>query len=296
MAWKRGNRLRLVQQAGMDSRVARVLEDIKHSLGLATVGSMYGALAAYPEFLETSWRAIKPSVHTVKFLACAGRLRAGAFTRVHSYLRVPDLRGSVTPSTSLDELVSVVDIFHQTDSILLILCAFQLQALDGPAGMGAPSPAPQSVPTPPTLQLDTPEQFVSPLVKRTLSDIRRTFQAPFDSVECVAFGRWPEFLVSYWRALRPVVTSPLFHHCQRGIREDAWQLARELPGPVEELTSTQLLETMSEEDVASIVRITEFFFDHLSALVLCVAFAKIAAEGGTRYLRESPPASISRVA
>ena len=93
--------------------------------------------------------------------------------------------------------------------------------------------------------------------------------------------RWPDFLAAYWQVMKPVVQSPLYSECQWALRDTTWEMTRELPARIE-LSCEQLTDAgMSDDDVATCVKITELFVKHLSGMVLNIAAAKIGLEGGT---------------
>jgi hypothetical protein len=102
-------------------------------------------------------------------------------------------------------------------------------------------------------------------------------------------ARFPAFLDLYWDLLKRLLQSPVYQESQYGIQEAAWNLARELPGPVE-LSIEQLLDSgMKQEDIGSVARILDLFVKNLSGLLMNVAVAKIALEGGN--IAERKPAA-----
>jgi hypothetical protein len=104
-----------------------------------------------------------------------------------------------------------------------------------------------------------------------------------------AFARWPDFLHFYWNALKPVVLSPLYGENRHAMRESALSLASELP-EAPQLSVEQMQEGgLTDEDIGAAIHITEEFLDVLSGLVLNIAFAKIALEGGNQVKAQNWP-------
>ena len=110
--------------------------------------------------------------------------------------------------------------------------------------------------------------------------MKRDLGMPVVISDLRALACWPDFLRAYWGLLHPLLLSPLYQECQFGIAETAWTLARELPGPFE-LTTAQMTEAgMKEDDITSIVRLTQAFSQGFCAALLNIALAKVGFEGG----------------
>ena len=265
--------------------VAEIYLDIRHRLGLPLVPLVYQIYAAYPLFLELHWNAMRPLVETEDFFRLADRVRADGYTRAHSYFRLPDLCERVEDlrfsTGARQELTATVELLHYKNSLLLLLMAAQLQAFDHVVGREAPaepaSARPESGPTP---VLVDEERAPAPM-RRIFEDLKRTSDVPFVIPDYRALARWPDFLSAYWQVMKPVVQSPLYSECQWALRDTCWEMTRELPAKLE-LTCEQLTDRgMSDDDVATCVKITELFVKHLSGMVLNMAAAKIGLEGGT---------------
>lgn len=288
MPWKQGNRLPVVAESAANESTRRVYGEVKQALGEPTLSLFYSALGAYPEFLQMHWRLFGPLARSQELLAMAGRLRADAYTRAHGYLRIPDLRSRLQELTSSEtapqELTAKLEMYHCREAALLLLFSAQMQALDGPVGRNfQPTPA-----EPPEFAHEMPiAEAENESVRRICREIRRGLQLPYLNSEYQALARWPEFLSAYWDVLKDLVQSPLYRECHYGVRETAWVLARELPGPIE-MSLDQLTEAaMTQADVASVGRILELFVKNLSGLGLNMAIAKISLEGGNQQMKEA---------
>ncbi len=292
--------MRIVPEAAADDPTGRIFSEIKQALGLPLVRLFYPALAVYPQFLQLHWKMVKPVVASGEFFACADRLRADAYTRVHNYLRVPDLCVGLEPSRfsagARQELTNAVELFHYKNPLLLLLFSAQVQALEGPVGEAKPDIRPPVHPVYRDRPVVVEEENAAAPVRHRYEEIRRVLELPYVNSEYEAMARFPDFLHAYWELLKSLLQSPLYQECQYGVQESAWSLTRELPGPLE-LPVEQLLDAgMKQEDIASVARILELFVKNLSSLLMNVAIAKIALEGGNLTEPAEPKPSSERVA
>ena len=289
MPWRKGNKLKVVREEEAQGRVAEIFREVKEALGVPHVNVIFQAYAAYPEFLERLWEAAHPLVQSREFFELADRIGAEAYTRMHNYFPIPDLCAEMTArglsAAARQELTGTVELFHYNNPPLLLLAAAQLQAFEMRVGRaGQPTP-PAEHPVFPEKPVLVEEQQAPPPTRRIYDDIRRTFGLPMVNTDYRAFARWPDFLEVYWTALKAISQSPVYQESQQGVRESAWNLAAELPVPLD-LSAAKLIDDgLSDEQVSDVFRITELFVRALSGLVLNVAVAKIGLEGGTRRAR-----------
>ncbi|MGI9103604.1 MAG: halocarboxylic acid dehydrogenase DehI family protein [Terriglobales bacterium] len=282
MAWKKGNRLRMVTEQEADAPTRCIYSEIKQGLSTPALHDFYPALAAYPQFLRLHWNLMRPVVTSRQFHGCAERLRADAYTRAHNYLRIPDLTARLPePDSSLPQLREAIEVFHHKDSLLLLLFSMQIQAMEAPVGKqihdaGAASKPPAEAPAL-VAESDAPAS-----VRHTYEEIRRVLELPYVNAEYQAMARFPEYLNGYWELLKSLLQSPLYQEGLFAIQESAWELARELPGPLELSVDQLIAEGMQEQEIASIARILELFVKNLSGLVMNIAIAKISIEGGNQ--------------
>jgi hypothetical protein len=298
--WKKGNRLRIVPEEAADAATRQVFSEIRQALGIPMLREFFPALAVYPQFLQLHWKMMRPVVQSREFFACAERLRADAYTRAHNYLRIPDLCARLEESRfsagARQELTGTMELFHYRNPLLLLLFCAQMQALEGPVGEPRePTPAPVH-PDFRECPVLVQEENASSAVRHTYEEIRRVLELPYVNAEYEAMARFPDFLKLYWELIKGLLQSPLYRECQYGMGDTAWNLARELPGPIE-LSLEQLTEAgMKQEEIASVARILELFVKNLSGLLMNVAVAKIALEGGNEPTRAPAEAGSERVA
>jgi hypothetical protein len=291
MTWKKGNRLPMVSEAQAQGRTREIYAEIREALGLAHVNLLFQAYGGYPEFLDVFWRTFKPIIASGQFFEVGERLRAYAYTDMHNYFEVPDLCLEMTglkfSEGAREELTEVTDMFLYTDPLMLLITVTLIQALEGPVGAAVEAKrAEHPVFTRRPVMVD--EEAAPNIIKQIYEDMKRTIDMPVVNSDFRALARWPDFLRALWNTLKPMLDSPVYQQALNGLRETAWGLSRELPGPVELSASTLQEAGVDEEEISSIVRITELFVRGLSKMTLNVAVAKIGLEGGNKVKAAAP--------
>ena len=231
---------------------------------------------------------MRPIVQSQAFFSCANRLRADAYTRVHSYFQVPNLKSEVTRQQFIpgagEELRECINFFCHSIPMSLQLASLLSESFEGAAG----SPdIPRTAAAKPQLRCSielVDEESAAPAVKSVYADIRTATNAEVTHTVYQAFARWPGFLHSYWSSIKPIAVSELFQYCQSSMREDALAMVSELPGPVE-FNSSDLVEMgMNQSEAGSLIRVTNMFALSLAGSLLNVSIARIAVEGGNLRL------------
>jgi hypothetical protein len=301
MTWKKGNRLPLLSEAEAGGRTREIYAEIREALGLPHVNVVFQVYGGYPEFLAAFWQMFKPIATSSKFFVLGERLRAFAYTCMHNYFEVPDLCKEMTAINfsegAREELTEVADLFLYSDPLMLLTTVTLIQALEGPVGTAQEvTPPEHPVFTRRPVMVD--EDGAPAFTKKIYEEMKHTTDLPLVNSEFRAFARWPDFLKTLWETTKGMIDSPVHQQALNEVRETAWGLARELPGPVE-LSSATLQEAgVEEEEISSIVRITETFVRGLSRMTLNVAVAKIGLEGGNRIsaapLSEKPKEQVAR--
>lgn len=284
-SWKRGQIVSLVPLSQATGRVLEIYCDMQQVFGVPHIGSFFQFLGAHPRFLGHFWGTVRPIVQSQAFFSCAQRLRADAYTRVHSYFQVPNLKSEVArqqfiPGAS-EELKECIDFFCYSVPISLLLASFLSESFEGTAGSdeiprtAAPAPKPRR-----SLAI-VDEESADPIVKSVYADIRLATNAEVTHTVYQALAHWPGFLQSYWNSVKPIVVSELFQYCQSSMREDAQTFVPELPGPVE-FNSSDLAELgMNQSEAGTLIRVTNMFALSLAASLLNVTIARISIEGGS---------------
>jgi hypothetical protein len=283
MAWKK-RKLRLVPESEADNATSEIYAEIKHALGIPYINPMFQAYAAYPAYFRLLWQTLTPALETREFFSTAERIAAESYTRVHNYLNVPDLSRKVeemdfSPGAQ-EELKDVIDLYLYNNSVLLLICASQMQAFENPAASARPATEPAEHPSHPERPILVDERNAPPETRKIYDDIKKTMGTPFLNTSYINFGRWPDFLRVYWETIKPVILTPLYEQNRAAIQTSALALAAELPRPLS-LSPAQTEEAgVSAADLNEVIQVTEFFSELLSKQLLNIAFAKIGLEGG----------------
>lgn len=288
MPWKRGQRLRLVPPKEACIEAAEIYSQMQSALGLPFVDKLHQAYAVFPEFLKAHWERAQKIVASEAFFQCADRLGADAYTRVHSYLKVPDIRSELVAAKfsegAQQEVRDCIELFHRSSTYSLLLCSWQKRAFEGPVGSEEIDKEAAEPVEPARMPMIIRDDAMSATTKKTLEEIRKGVSSPALDIFYVAMARWPDLLCDFWKRMQVEMQSPMFDHCKQTILEHAEELCEELPGPME-LTTVQLLDVLDEGEIGSMVRITDAFEKSLSALVLNVAWTRIGIEGGNTGLK-----------
>jgi hypothetical protein len=144
MRWKRGSRLRLVSETEAPRETRVIFDEVRHSLGLPAVPTLYQAYAAFPGFLPVHWQAFRPVVQSRQFFTLGARLAAESYTRAHNYFDIRSLTACDLHFESSPKLpvAQVLDYYQYLDPLLLLVSASQMQAFEGMVGhRGSPETA-----------------------------------------------------------------------------------------------------------------------------------------------------------
>ncbi len=285
MSWKKGQAVRLLPLSEATGSVLDIYRDVQCVFGVPHISSFFQFLGTHPRFLESFWTAVRPIVQSQAFFACAHRLRADSYARVREHFEVPDLKSEVTRLNfslgAREELKDVINFFCYAVPVSLMLSALLDASFDGAAGNPAVplTPAPRPKPHGRIVLVD--EDSSGPVVKSIFADIRTATNADVVHTVYRAFARWPDFLQSYWTAVKPITVSELFQQNENSLREDARQIVKELPGPIQFSSSDLAKMGLNEADADSLTRISDMFVHSLSAAMLNVSVARISMEGGS---------------
>lgn len=285
MEW-RHHKFHLVAEGQADESIREIYAEAKQLLSLPFVPLLFEALASYPTFLERFWQAAKPMIRTEEFFSAAERLGAEAYTRIHNYFNVPDLRVRIaelqfSPGAQ-NELWGAVELYFYGYPVLLLLSASLDQTFENPVHAPHDGTFPAQPPAHPGRPILVPEDVAPPSTRRIYEEIRQRLGTPFLETAYASFGRWPEFLQTFWTMLKPLMETPVYEQHRMALHDSALTLAASLPVPLqvplEEMDEHQL----SNRELQELAQLAELFVRLQSAQVLNMAFAKIGLEGGTR--------------
>ena len=280
----------MVGENETNGRTQQIYQEIKQTLGVPHVNSLFQAFAVYPKFLDLFWRAMRPALETQQFFRLGDRLRAAAYTCVHNYFPLPDLCATIrAQDQEIQQQVSeTVEVFHYLDPLLLLLAVTQMAAFERPVGQTGRESAPAEHPTFAHRAVLLEEEIAPPRIKAVYEDMKPILGGPALNTAYLAFAHFPVFLESYWKVLKPITPSALYTLSHAGVRETAWSLVGEFPAPVE-LTTGRLSEAgLADREITALARISELFIEGLSRRIVNVAVAKICLEGGNSQMQVPP--------
>lgn len=284
MGWKKGQAVVLLPFSEATGPVLEIYRDVQHVFGVPHISSFFQYLGTNPRFLDSFWSAIRPIAQSEAFFANAHRLRTGAYTSVQTNFTVPDLKPELARQQfslgACQELKDCINFFCHSVPMTLLLAAYLFETFYGRAGRPDIPRTPAPLPKTHRRICMVEEDTALPAVKDIFADIRLATGAGVVHTVYRAFARWPDFLQSYWMAVKPITVSEPFHHCESALREEARQLVNELPGPVEFNASALAGLEMSPTEAHTLVDITGMFVHSLTAALLNVSVARIALEGG----------------
>ena len=294
MRWKRGQRLKLVSETEAPTRARGILREVREGLGVPAVPKLYEAYAAFPDFLEIHWDAFRPAIQSRQFFFIGARLAAESYTRAHNYFEVRAIsrrEASSQVATALS-ISQVLDYYQYLDPLLLLIAAAQMQAFEGPIGQplrSEPATHVEFAAAPPTLC----DGNASAELQRSWCERKRLLELAFVSDEHRALACWPEFYVEYWAALKELLQSPVYADCQYRLADSALNMAGELPVRID--TGVPQLQDagLNNEQITSVMRITEAFMQALTGLVLDITFARIGVEKDAEHGPPKQPATRS---
>jgi hypothetical protein len=296
MGWKKGHAVQLLPFSQATGHVLEVYRDVQQVFGVPHVSSFFQYLGTQPRFLDRYWTVMRPIVGTEAFFSCAQSLRADAYARVRAHFEIPDLKTEVSrqqfSSGACEELRDCINFFCHSVPMSLLLSATLSQAFAGTAGGESVPLIPATAHKHQRRIVMVEEDSASPAVKAIFADIRETTGADVVHTVYRAFARWPDFLKSYWDAIKPLTVSELFHSSESALRDDAIQQTKGVPGPIQFSAADLAALGMNEGEAGSLVGVIDMFVHSLSAALMNVSIARIAIEGGNLHGADAQPEAV----
>jgi len=87
-----------VAESEADGKVKAVFDEIRNTLGVSTVGSLFEELAVYPWYLQLAWRNLKPNASTAYFHRIARELEEMALKSAGGRRRRLDDSADISPA------------------------------------------------------------------------------------------------------------------------------------------------------------------------------------------------------
>lgn len=213
-----------VMPADAEPRVREIYDDIQTVLRVPFVNTLFRVMANDAEYLDRSWRYLRPIANSRSFEAATSKLRMTTRSRLH-------IRAARSDWSSLGDLDRAGAFTESIDYVLpkLMLIAMALDGVpaaeewDGggeiPAGVAQGA---EKVPMVP------PKEEVQNL-SRVFDDIRGHHGHPQVATYYRALGQWPDLLNRIWTDLRDHIGSEAYLDARSDLIEKAQALARTLP-------------------------------------------------------------------
>ena len=224
----------------VDERVREAYRDIKASLRVPVVPSLFQAYASVPRFLDYTWRRLRPNVFSKPFVDRAAALGQSTERSVAAWPiadHLSELRAHNVGESDVARIREISAMLVDMDPKTIIIAAAVRLAMGGTlvggGGTGAPQPgsdAERLAQDYRGLSLAVIEERDAPLRVRALyEELKKTTAAPFVSGEFRAMGAFPDWLEVWWRDMKACVQSPRFATLRREVEDAASDAARRMP-------------------------------------------------------------------
>lgn len=256
-----------------DERVKEAFRDIKESLRVSFVESLFQAYAANAKFLDYVWRRLRPSMLAPPLVASAKRIADDADRAVASW-PVSDHTAALLArnynESELRKLRETVELFRDTSpKVLIVACALRA-ALGGEpvGGAGIPFAAAhverdKLVRDHRGIRVALADEREAPLRVRTAFDeMQRAGEAAHIPIFYRALGAYPDWLEVFWSDAKAIPAER--RRAARATVERAADQARQLPYPL----------VIDPASYADMVPINDAFCAILPNVIVDVAYAR----------------------
>ncbi|MBI2843336.1 MAG: hypothetical protein HYX78_08045 [Armatimonadetes bacterium] len=233
-------RIELLSEGHSRGRVREIYQEIEHEFAVPLVGSMFRALAAYSDVLDSVWSQFKSNVGTQVFIDFSSRIRSNADAMAADTFELDDLyawmQGHECDKEDIRRIRYVLEMFHYLNPKLLLTAAavdVAVNRIQSPnVSRRRPSPSRTQEPEFPTrapqVMLDqAPDQ-----VKEVYFDVLDLMGIPIVPDDFQALGNWQNFIRRTWNDLKPVMRSTTYLEESQRLSRMAVELAQELPHAV----------------------------------------------------------------
>lgn len=269
-------------------KVKQIFDEVKSVFRASTVNLVFRTLAVHPDYLELSWRQLRPNVQTLYFERQADEIRAVA-ARGMAHLGAP-------PRPN-EDASHVLRVFHYMDPKLLIAVAALRSATTGSLPVLRLLPTmekrqivfgtPSDMSPVPLLDAETDDDLVRSIFEEMITTLG---QLPDDYR---ALARWPEYLGWAWQSTRSVAHHPAYRKLLLSLRRQAEEAVLAFPFRVDCSPHTLRLCGISESEMDAVRDTLDKFYRLLLGLVADIAFLSVG-EGGDFGAEKSPFPVFSR--
>jgi hypothetical protein len=268
----------------VDERVREAYRDIKASLRVPVVSTLFQAYAVVPRFLDYTWRRLRPNVLAKPFVDHARAIGTQAENETASWAsgdHLSELRARNVGEGDIARSREIAAMLVDLDPKMLIIANAVRLAMNGVQIGGGGTGTHQFSGDDDRLARDyrglsvaTIEERDAPLRVRTVyEEIKTQFAAPFVSGEYRALGAFPDWLEIWWRDMKAASHAARFAAASRELEGAAIEAARKLPYALNLREEALARAEVSSDERARIARVNESFCRMLPGIVLGTALA-----------------------
>lgn len=223
-----GETVRDVPETEAQGKIKDIYEDIKATLRIPVVGSIFRVLALQPDYLQMAWRVLKPNARTVYFEERSDELRRQAVEAAYAVRDrpLPADPDAVRPVVSVPHY-ALAKLLLATSALRIASTGQQPKLLELPErekrqmATGVPADAASVVGDPHRAQVDGADEV--------FDDILNTLHLPALGNGIRGLGRWPDFLGSGWAAWKSSMQSAEYRHYRQSIYRTSEDAINSLP-------------------------------------------------------------------
>jgi hypothetical protein len=268
-----------------DDRVREAFRNVKASLRMPTVSSLFEAYATAPRFFDVVWRRLRPSLLAASFVERSLRIAVLAESGIASW-PVADhaalLHARNLSEGDLRRMRAIADLFRNVNPKLLIVALAVDGALAGGSVGGVGSPGPRHPGDSDdigydhrTLVMPAVEEGEAPLRVRTIfEDLKTVTGVPFVNSEYRTIASSPDWLEVWWRDCKPAIADPRYAALCRAILDEAGAAANELPYRLTLSPSLLAANDVDAAERARLAAVNKIFCDLLPGLIVNTAIAR----------------------
>jgi hypothetical protein len=279
-----------VSERSATSEIERVYHEIKQTLRVSGVPLNFRTFAGYGNILPLFWDELHANLQTRDFETSADHLRVRAAQSAAVLMPSRAQARIMLGESQRFQIQRALKLYHYMNPKILLLTSALRISLHGES-IGRSDAQSTSIPLiargiPRNMYAmefasDSPEDE---RIQEVFEGIKRALSLPAVFGEYRTLALWPEYLLSAWQRLKPLLRLSTYREASEEIRQLSVHLARELPLPVH--LSLRGIEAAGE-DPEQILRLVERFESLLPALILnnCLMLLDWLNE---QELKESP--------
>jgi hypothetical protein len=269
--------LQEIPEAQAEGKVKEIYEDVKRTLRVPAVGSIFRVLALQPDYLQMAWRAVKPNVQTVFFEERSDELRRLAVDAAYAVKNrpLPADPNSVRPVVSVPHY-ALAKLFLVTSSLRVASTGQQPQLLKLPeAEKRQIAPGVPEAATVLAGQQTDDAEAANPV----FDDIMTTLRLPSLGSAFRALGRWPDFLGSGWEAWKSSMQAEECRRYRQILYRTSEDAINSLPFRMEIYPHALRHAGLSEADIDAVRRALDSYHRALPDLMGMVSVLALATSG-----------------